>query len=48
MRIQSFSKISFLLIATLFMWIKTYVVYKTSFDIKIENFTQEFILFINP
>ncbi|MGD6795843.1 LTA synthase family protein [Metabacillus indicus] len=48
MRIQSFSKISFLLIATLFMWIKTYIVYKTSFDIKIENFTQEFILFINP
>lgn len=48
MRIKSLSKISFLLIATLFMWIKTYIVYKTSFDIKIENFTQEFILFINP
>lgn len=45
---KSFSKISFLLIATLFMWIKTYIVYKTSFDIKIENFTQEIILFINP
>ncbi len=48
MRKKSFSKISFLLIATLFMWIKTYIVYKTSFDIKIENFKQEFILFINP
>ncbi|KKI88619.1 hypothetical protein WQ54_30980 [Bacillus sp. SA1-12] len=48
MRKKSFSKISYLLLATLFMWIKTYVVYKTSFDIKIENFTQEFILFINP
>jgi phosphoglycerol transferase MdoB-like AlkP superfamily enzyme len=30
------------------MWIKTYIVYKTSFQIKIDNFTQEFILFINP
>ncbi|MCY9150162.1 hypothetical protein MOE85_21485, partial [Bacillus haynesii] len=30
------------------MWLKTYVVYKTSFNIKIENFMQEFILFINP
>ncbi|WP_299087937.1 LTA synthase family protein [uncultured Metabacillus sp.] len=48
MRKKSFSKISYLLLATLFMWIKTYIVYKTSFDIKIENFTQEFILFINP
>lgn len=47
-RKKSFSKISFLLLATLFLWIKTYIVYKTSFDIKIENFTQEFILFINP
>ncbi|MCM3650459.1 LTA synthase family protein [Metabacillus litoralis] len=45
---KSFSKIYFLLLATLFMWIKTYIVYKTSFDIKIENFTQEVILFINP
>ena len=48
MRIKSLSKISFLLIATLLLWVKTYIVYKTSFDIKIENFTQEFILFINP
>ncbi|WP_243290552.1 LTA synthase family protein [Bacillus sp. FJAT-47783] len=48
MRKNTFSKISFLLLATIIMWLKTYVVYKTSFDIKIENFTQEFILFINP
>ncbi|MCY9269794.1 hypothetical protein MOF18_21045, partial [Bacillus licheniformis] len=48
MRKSFFSKISFLLIATLLMWLKTYVVYKTSFNIKIENFMQEFILFINP
>ncbi|WLR43937.1 LTA synthase family protein [Bacillus carboniphilus] len=48
MREKSLSKLSFLLIATVLMWIKTYIVYKTSFDIKIENLTQEFILFINP
>ncbi|WP_243386332.1 LTA synthase family protein [Bacillus kexueae] len=48
MRKNTFSKISFLLLATVIMWVKTYIVYKTSFDIKIENFTQEFILFINP
>ncbi|MDE1453941.1 hypothetical protein PVN32_17415, partial [Bacillus paralicheniformis] len=48
MRKSFFSKILFLLIATLLMWLKTYVVYKTSFNIKIENFMQEFILFINP
>ncbi|MBS4199665.1 LTA synthase family protein [Bacillus sp. FJAT-49732] len=30
------------------LWIKTYIVYKTSFNIKIENFMQELILFINP
>ncbi len=30
------------------LWLKTYIVYKTSFDIKIESGMQEFILFINP
>ncbi|MDK8781393.1 LTA synthase family protein, partial [Staphylococcus epidermidis] len=29
-------------------WVKTYVVYQTSFDIKIENPMQAFILFLNP
>ncbi|MGG3574765.1 LTA synthase family protein [Bacillus gobiensis] len=48
MRRGSFSKISFLVLATIFMWLKTYIIYKTSFNIKIENITQEFILFINP
>ncbi|MFZ3588141.1 LTA synthase family protein [Bacillus sp. DJP31] len=34
---------------TIFMlWLKTYIVYKTSFDIKIESWKQEFILFMNP
>lgn len=30
------------------MWLKTYIVYKTSFDIEIGNIGEEFILFINP
>ncbi|MGO0714005.1 LTA synthase family protein [Bacillus subtilis] len=48
MRKTFFLKISFMLIAILLMWLKTYAVYKTSFHIKIDNLTQEFILFINP
>ena len=48
MRKKRLQAMSFLLIATLLMWVKTYVIYKSSFNIKIENFMQEFILFINP
>ncbi len=42
------NKYVFLIIATGSMWLKTYIVYQTSFDIKIENAMQSFILFINP
>ncbi|MCM3443935.1 LTA synthase family protein (plasmid) [Metabacillus halosaccharovorans] len=42
------NKYSFLFIAAMIMWVKTYVVYQTSFDIKIENPMQAFILFLNP
>jgi lipoteichoic acid synthase len=48
MRNVSLSKYRFVLIATILLWIKTYIVYKTSFDIEIESWKQEFILFINP
>ncbi|RSK27840.1 LTA synthase family protein [Bacillus sp. HMF5848] len=44
----SLSNITFLLLATSLLWIKTYVVYKLYFDIKIESAMQELILFINP
>ena len=44
----SLSKLSFILTAVVLLWIKTYIVYKTQFDITIENSTQEFLLFINP
>ncbi|KMJ60109.1 hypothetical protein AB685_04530 [Bacillus sp. LL01] len=42
------SKVPFILIAVVLLWVKTYIVYKTSFNITIESVKQEFILFINP
>ncbi|WP_313893906.1 LTA synthase family protein [Psychrobacillus sp.] len=39
---------SILVLAIVATWIKTYVVYHTSFDMKIENMMQQLILFINP
>ncbi|MFC4411124.1 LTA synthase family protein [Chungangia koreensis] len=47
-KINKWPNHSVLLIAIIATWIKTYVVYKTSFNIKIENGMQEFILFLNP
>ncbi|MGM9926249.1 MAG: LTA synthase family protein [Bacillus sp. (in: firmicutes)] len=44
----SVKSISLTAAAVIMLWIKTYITYKTSFDIKIENTMQEFILFINP
>ncbi|MEH6940390.1 LTA synthase family protein [Bacillus sp. JJ722] len=44
----SVKSISLTATAIIMLWIKTYITYKTSFDIKIENGMQEFILFINP
>jgi lipoteichoic acid synthase len=45
---RKWTKGSLLIIAIVLLWLKTYIAYKTSFDIKIENLKQEFILFINP
>lgn len=41
-------KHSILAIAVIATWIKTVIVYETSFDMKIENAMQLLILFINP
>lgn len=38
----------FLWLAVLFLWIKTYLIYKFGFRISSENLLQEFLLFINP
>jgi lipoteichoic acid synthase len=48
MKLKKTPKASLIIIAALLLWVKTYIVYKTSFDIKIENTLQELILFINP
>jgi lipoteichoic acid synthase len=48
MNINKIPKVPLIIIASLLLWIKTYIVYKTSFDIKIENTIQEIILFMNP
>ncbi|TWT08212.1 LTA synthase family protein [Planococcus sp. CPCC 101016] len=45
---KEWPKHSILAIAIITTWLKTYIVYKTSFSITIENVLQEFILFINP
>ncbi|XXM73750.1 LTA synthase family protein [Lysinibacillus sphaericus] len=48
MKIKKIPKAPLVIVAALLLWIKTYIVYKTSFDIKIENTIQEIILFMNP
>jgi phosphoglycerol transferase MdoB-like AlkP superfamily enzyme len=48
MKTSKLPDIPFAAAAILLLWIKTYIVYKSSFDIKIENWIQELILFINP
>ncbi|HZG72156.1 MAG TPA: LTA synthase family protein [Chondromyces sp.] len=42
------NKFSLISVVVLFLWIKTYITYKTSFHMDIENTMQEIILFINP
>ncbi|EJR53335.1 hypothetical protein IIM_02699 [Bacillus cereus VD107] len=41
-------KISFVIIIALAVWLKTYLITRFSFDLKIESSTQELILFISP
>ncbi|WP_028401458.1 LTA synthase family protein [Ectobacillus panaciterrae] len=43
-----FKSIRFTLLAALLVWLKTYIVTRVSFDLKLESFMQEFILFISP
>lgn len=48
MQNYKWSKVSVVVFTIVLLWLKTYIVYNTSFDIKIENWKQEFLLFINP
>ncbi|MBP0727200.1 LTA synthase family protein [Bacillus sp. RG28] len=44
----SFSRLRFVLLVALIVWIKTYTITLISFDLKIETFYQNIILFISP
>ncbi|MFJ5765818.1 LTA synthase family protein [Lysinibacillus sp. NPDC093210] len=48
MKLTKWPKHSFMILAILATWIKTVIVYHTSFELKLENAMQQFILFINP
>ncbi|AQQ53001.1 LTA synthase family protein [Planococcus lenghuensis] len=48
MKANQWPKHTILAVAIITTWLKTYLVYKTSFHMKIENPMQELILFINP
>ncbi|WP_242217143.1 LTA synthase family protein [Bacillus cereus group sp. BfR-BA-01380] len=43
-----FPKVRFALIAIVLLWIKTYIVYKLAFDMKINNAFEQIMLFFNP
>lgn len=40
--------LGFFIIAVLFLWLKTYIVQLTQFDLGIESTLQQFLLFLNP
>ncbi|HLR72462.1 MAG TPA: LTA synthase family protein [Pseudogracilibacillus sp.] len=42
------SKMGFFTIAAIFIWLKSYVVYLTEFNLDIQNLMQHFLLLINP
>ncbi|KIL48523.1 hypothetical protein KP77_23100 [Jeotgalibacillus alimentarius] len=44
----SMPKLSLVIIAIAFLWIKTFIAYHASFNVDTENFMQDLILFINP
>ncbi|MFD0770720.1 LTA synthase family protein [Bacillus sp. CGMCC 1.60114] len=43
-----FQNVRFTLFIAISVWLKTYIITRTSFDLKLESFMQEFILFISP
>src|SRR5690606_6234846 len=42
------SKMSFFFVAVILLWLKSYLIYSTEFNLDIKNGTQEFLLFFNP
>lgn len=47
-RLFSSKYIVFFFIAVIFLWMKTYIIQLTQFDLGVENALQEFLLFLNP
>jgi lipoteichoic acid synthase len=45
---QAITKNKLFVSSIFLLWVKSYIVYKTVFDLNIENWIQEIILFINP
>ena len=45
---SQFQNVRFTLFVAITLWLKTYIITRTSFDLKLESFMQEFILFISP
>lgn len=45
---SQFQNVRFTLFVALAVWLKSYIITRTSFDLKLESFMQEFILFISP
>ncbi|MGG0239783.1 LTA synthase family protein [Bacillus rhizoplanae] len=45
---KQFQNMRFILLTAILIWLKTYIVTRFSFDLKIESAMQEFILFISP
>ena len=43
-----FVRFKFMWLAVLFLWIKTYLIYKLGFGLSTDNLLQELLLFINP
>lgn len=45
---SQFQNVRFTVFVALALWLKTYLITRTSFDLKLESFMQEFILFLSP
>src|SRR5699024_12336793 len=48
MRDFTSSKIGFITIAAVFIWLKSYYIYLVEFNLDIQGFLQHFLLLINP
>ncbi|WP_379970515.1 LTA synthase family protein [Ectobacillus sp. sgz5001026] len=45
---EQYKNVRFILLIAIVVWLKTYIITRITFDLKLESFFQEFILFISP